>query len=394
MQNKIFAKFLTGSGAYAVSQAVVIYAITYFGGSKAAGIFSYGLAISVPVAMFFNIGLRAAVAADVQKVHKDSDYKNTRNIMSILGFFVCLALSVFLEDDLYYIACMVIIAAAKSLEGGFDLSYGFMQRNGMQNEIAKSLLLRAIFNTSFVIISLVIFGDDLIFVCCAYFLSFLFCGLLDKKIIKPDEPKGKFSIKKVFDIVAENIPVGAAGLFTSAFVSVPRFAIKYSSGYDVLGVYTVASTAPQFGSIVASSLGQASISFWTKHENDSIKIKNSIKKIIKINTLFSILSFVFCIVAFIINKNFNFIDVNNQYILLMAVLFLAALPGYVLNSLGYFMVKIKEKKFLLYSQFWRLLVVSVLCHWLIPYNELFGAAFAIFLSSLIVLCIYIRKVFK
>lgn len=389
---KVFAKFLAGNSFYAVSQAAVIYLIIIFSSTDSAGIFSYGLAIAVPINVLFNIGLRSVISSDLERFHSDNAYKLARTLLSLCGLAFCTAVTFFLESDVNIALCIILVALSKSIEGLFDVGYGFMQRDGRQDLIAKSLTLRSIANMGAVFSALIVFDGNIIYVCVAYSLSFIFCYLIENKQYNVDN--GRARLKDAFLIISKNYSIGFSSLFTAGFASAPRIVIKEISDYGMLGVYAAVSAAPQFGSILASSLGQAKIVYWAKIKTKSFELKKSVLRVIVINLFFSaaIGGIVFMFYFLAKKINFNLIDPN--YYRMTALFFFASAPSYVMNSLGYYMIALNYKKLLLFSQFIRLILVVPLTFLFVTEYGVLGVAGATLISTAMVLSVYFWRIFR
>lgn len=132
------ARFLFG-----VQQWAMVAILARTADAAAVGVLGYGLAIIVPLAGFFGLGMRQGIATDLDDQFSFRDYLTTR--VALIAALLGTAFLVFflLVDDPVARAAALLLLVPKGIELMSEMAYGVFQRHGRLAAISLSLILRA-----------------------------------------------------------------------------------------------------------------------------------------------------------------------------------------------------------------------------------------------------------
>ncbi|MHC4432940.1 MAG: lipopolysaccharide biosynthesis protein, partial [Planctomycetota bacterium] len=249
-------------------------------GVEAVGQFGLAMALTAPIMMFMNLGLRSALATDVANRFSFQFYSSLR--IATNGGFAVVALGLamilgYAGDELIVI---VIFGIYRIIQAQSDICFGLFQKNMRLDLMARSILIRSPLALVFTAIGITTTGRlieglyGLVFAELLVFLLYDRTQLPRFLIHESDEgeaaalPKGRF--RKVFSIFARKrralgslalqaFPLGLAGLLGSLQLSLPRLVVEDTLGLAALGYFTAISAFYAAITRVVNTLGHAAV---------------------------------------------------------------------------------------------------------------------------------------
>lgn len=256
-----------GNVYYAACQWVVLVIIARIGGSDDVGNFSLALAITTPIMMFFNLGMRTILASDIRADHTEAAYVVFRLLTSVAAFLTCLVVALVYRAETSGV--IVAVAVSKSIETITDLYYGFRQRNMNLSHISKSLIMRGTVSTILLSVAY-FFTDNLTLSVLAYAFSWtlvLFTFDIDYKINISILSRGEFKESSAY-FLSNGVPLGLTALMISLGPNIPRYFLQNYEGSEALGIFSTMAYFITLGTVITSALGQSLVPVLSRFHAD------------------------------------------------------------------------------------------------------------------------------
>ena len=246
---------LGGNALYALAQFLITVVIVRLGDVEQLGIFSLAVAITAPVMLFSNMGLRVLWVSDVRELYEYQRLKALRFVSSVFGVALCFALSVYYGEWLVS-TVILLIAISKAFENQSDIIYAHYHRVRKQNVISESLLLRSF--SGLIAFSIGMYLNGLVLACTLYTMAWaLVYFALDRVRLSKDysELRG-IEFSRLWPVVLVGVPLAASFSLINLNLNIPRFIIEREMGVYYLGVFSAIYFFVQMGSVVVNSIGQ------------------------------------------------------------------------------------------------------------------------------------------
>jgi O-antigen/teichoic acid export membrane protein len=250
---------------YAVSQWGIIAALAKLGSPEMVGQFALGLAITAPIALFFQLQLRGVLATDAANQFQFTDYFNLRIITTTVALILSVLLSIVGHYSNSTALVISLIALGKAFDAISDIYFGAFQRRERMDLISKGLIANGISSlilsaalvgiTGSVVLGAIGYlgGSLLSFV--AYVLPSARLERLDDNMVRnPWVSVVPSSLLRLFRLA---LPLGVVMLFVSLTVNVPRYFIERNLGVSEVGVFSALTYFTMATSTMVAALGQA-----------------------------------------------------------------------------------------------------------------------------------------
>lgn len=246
---------LSGTAIYSISQFIITIVIVRLGSVEDLGIFSLAMAISAPIMLLSNFGLRALWVSDIHKKYQFPDVFTLRFVTSFIALLSCACLALYMYPHMIALV-IILIGLSKSIENQSDIIYAFHHRNKTQKLIAKSLIIRSIFGMASFAIGM--FFGGLITGCLLYALSWFFSYyLIDYLPVKRKNTEQlKLNLSNPALYLCAGLPLGISFSLINLNLNIPRFILENEVGLHALGVFASIFFFVQIGSIVVNAIGQ------------------------------------------------------------------------------------------------------------------------------------------
>jgi O-antigen/teichoic acid export membrane protein len=268
-----FGWTLAGNVIYAGCQWGVLIVIAKMGTPAIVGEFALALAVTAPIILLANQGLRALQATDAARQFEFGDYLGYRLLTTALALLV----TYLLTGALAYPAVVWVVGVAKALESISDLLYGHYQSLDRMDRIATSMILRGIL--SVIAVGLLIRATHSIaWGAAGLALSTLLVlavydsrqAILLLQQSAPSKGRPRFELPQSFTFLAPAFvphrisrlamlafPLGLAQTLISVTSNIPRYFIERYAGAASLGIFAAIMYLMIAGNTVVAALAQS-----------------------------------------------------------------------------------------------------------------------------------------
>ncbi|MDZ5436677.1 oligosaccharide flippase family protein [Pseudomonas fluorescens] len=255
------AWMMMGNGIYAISQAAILAILARLVNVEAVGMFSFALAITAPIMLLSNIGLRTQIITDTQNCYSLSQYQKLRRLCSAVGASLCVAIAAVMSSTTELIIVVILVAFSKSAENQSELFYGVLQKQYKHRIVAISLAIRGILGAASLAAGTYYSGSIITGVICYTITWWVVCIFYDKKWTSRNiTSTGNSEHTRYADLmplVYAGLPLGISALLINLSIGIPRIFIGQSDGMHAIGIYSIMAFIVQTGSLVINSTGQA-----------------------------------------------------------------------------------------------------------------------------------------
>lgn len=266
-----FSRTLVGTVGYSTCLWVIVVSIARLGSSTLVGRYALGLALSAPVMLLLNLGLRALQATDARQDFAFGDYLAMRIWSTAVGFCAVATLILLGGYGAATTRVVLSVAAFKAVESLSDVFYGAMQQRSQMGLISASLLLRGISSVVAMIVMLwltgsVAWGALLIastwVVVLLGFDSRRVRGLMASNMSREERrrPAGiapVWNLQHQRNLLVLALPLGITAMLISLSPNVPRYFVASVLGESELGVYAALGYVAVAGGLIVNALGQS-----------------------------------------------------------------------------------------------------------------------------------------
>ncbi len=254
------ALLLTGGQVmFALSQGVIAAIIVKFAGVEALAVFGLALAISNPLYFLTGMGLRPIVAGDASSRFPFADCWRARLLTTAFAVLV-MGLAGMLAGEgrgLSILAAFLLFAVVKSADAGFDLVYGWRQRQGETRAAAISMLARAALGPLAMVGGIHASGGALAGGLLAWAIAVLaLLALTEARTIRAaasKEPRGAGAIS----VILKAWPLGLSVALAAFETAIPRYVIDWWMEPAALGFFTGVFFFFQAALVAGGALGNA-----------------------------------------------------------------------------------------------------------------------------------------
>jgi O-antigen/teichoic acid export membrane protein len=260
-----------GNAVYIGCQWGVLVATVKYGTAEMVGQLSLGFAICAPIFLFCQLRLRAASATDAGNEYEAPEYLALRLLgtsVAVLGvLLICLPGHFAMQTTLTILA----VAAAKTIESGSDLFYGFLQNAERMRLIAISLILRGLlgFAGFLIVLSLT---RSLLWALGAFcagwglvlvILDFRIAARLVRKV-ECQRMRLRWRWSVLGKLARLSLPLGISAMLMSLAVNMPRYFVQRSGGATELGLFSALAYLTIASGMIVNSLAEVTIPRFAK----------------------------------------------------------------------------------------------------------------------------------
>lgn len=318
VHNLLFS--VLGQGGYVLAQLGVLSALGHFRGPEAIGEFGLALAITTPVFMLANMGVRTNQASDVRKDFAFAEYAGLLLPLALGAAFVSIALGLLLASSSGTFLIVLIVSITKAFEAISNLSYGAFQQAGRMDKVASSLLIRgALTVVAFATLLWLGVETDVAFVAQLVIWSILAvaydypraCRVASRAWVWPTWRRDRLR-----QLLKNTAPVGAGHFMNALMVSLPRLFIDRLLGLEAVGLFTAVGYFQQAATLVVNAVSQALVNQFARFRRDGEEkaMRAAILTLMVAATLTSVLGLLLvhyaggAILAFLFGPEFRSMD--------------------------------------------------------------------------------------
>lgn len=383
-----FSWVVSGRIAEAVSKWFILLALTRYFSPEAIGLYALGLAVSNPIFLFTNLGLRTVQASDTGHLYPFSRYLGLRITTSAGAMLLLLAFVLVAGYGLEKVAIVMAIGFAKFFESICDVIYGLLQKNERMDRVGQSLIIRAVISVIAMIAAVhwtrtLVGGVAAMAASWGFFLALFDMPHARKQLsldavsdnsgggIRPD-----FNLHKSLSLARGALPLGIAGVLLALTQSIPRVVVEAHLGEVALGLFAAIAYLAVPGGLIVTSMGNAALPVLSQRFARG-QTRSFFSLVLKLVGLAAVLGLFGVIAAYALGYYVLLELYGLQYAShsdLLAWLMIGAAFVYVTSVLGYAIAATRRfSKFAAAYSIW-VVVTILLSYCLIPTFGLTGAA--------------------
>lgn len=269
-----FAWASIGNIAYGLAQWGTVVILAKSGTPEMLGQFALALALTAPVIMFSNLGLRIMVAMDVAERYPFGVYFSVRLLM-LAGSLGLIGGGVMLSNyRLEFCVIVLMVAVSKAFESVSDLLIGVMQRAHRMDRVAFSFITKGAASMAAMWLGMLLTDDLLwatVLLVFSWGLSLLVFDVPTARACLIAWHNTRWTLKPIWDAASVRevalcaFPLGLSTLLGSAIVYLPRYIVGEQYGDRDLGYFAAMTFIPIVGARICQSFHDAAIPRLSKH---------------------------------------------------------------------------------------------------------------------------------
>jgi O-antigen/teichoic acid export membrane protein len=374
----------------AFAQFIVLFSVGFYFGLERVGDYGIAQAITAPIFMLTNFGLRMGQCTDLKREHSANEYLVHRLVFSTFALLLILMIGIgfYPENNL-----VLLVALVKYIESVSDILYGDFLRRERANLVGQSLTISSAVSSALFVVSIYLTLELAFSIFIVFLTKLAVLILFDLNKFK----QFNYSMRLVFDFrtikkISENsYSLSLGALFASLIVSMPRLLLETFSSLSAVGIltycgYVLTGTGMVINSILHPIMPKASRML---RDTDLEAFYSLTKKLI---TLFSMLTLAFCLLVFIsegLLANQVEMVVDNPKVFIISTIFLVLVNG-IYALISHLNLCLRYFKIHLYSLLVSLLFGVIIALYFVSQIGLVGAIlswaaslmFYVFISSI------------
>ncbi|HEY7335880.1 MAG TPA: oligosaccharide flippase family protein [Bryobacteraceae bacterium] len=262
-----------GNVAYAGHQALILVVLARLSTPQIVGRYTLALAITAPIVLLANLGLRVVQATDTSDEFRFGDYLALRLIMAGAAFLVIAAVTLASGYSRESAKIVLAVGIAKFIESISDIFFGLMQKHERMKYISTSMMIKG--PLTLLAMAGIVYWTASLFAAvvgiCAVWLSLLL--LYDMANVRrflshasQAMPHGWSTIGR---LARRAFPLGVVSFLVSANWNVSRYFLERSHGEQALGLFAVIAYFPAAATLVVDALGQSVVPRLAKYYAES-----------------------------------------------------------------------------------------------------------------------------
>ena len=370
----------------------VLVSIARFGSAELLGQFSFGLAISAPVIMFFNLQLRAILATDSLNTYPFGIYFTLRIIMVFVAL-ACIALTTKIMDISSGKASIImLIATAKSAEAISDVIQGLFLQHSKMSWLAFSRISHGLTALVSIAITLLL-TKNLVFACMSMAAGWLILLLiLDLPLARKIHTKSnkpfvllQFNFMSLTKLSRLALPLGFVMLLVSLNANIPRYFVDGYLGEEKLGIFAALLYLVVAANQIAIALWQTVSPRLAKLFNtgDFAGFKRLFLKMASLAIVFGLLGILFAVFVGEYVLGFAYGNEYKNYSDVLVVLMSAATFLYLSSLCGHSLTAVRKLDEQIPLGLFFVCATGLSCWLLIPGYGLLGVAWAVFIAAVV-----------
>jgi O-antigen/teichoic acid export membrane protein len=260
---------VAGYVVYMACQWAMLVVVARLGSPEKVGEFALSLAVSAPVILFANLGLRRIQVTDAEGRFRFCDYFGLRLVMAALAL---VAIAVIAGASGYgpsVVAAILAMGVAKAVESASDVTLGVLQQGERMDLVARSMALRGVAGVAGLAGGLALTGSvasALLVLAAGWAGVLLFHDLpAAARRLEADGIRPRWSAPVLGSLFRLALPLGVVTTLASLMATVPSVLIEKFLGAAELGLYTAMAYAWAASHRIASAMGEAASARLARH---------------------------------------------------------------------------------------------------------------------------------
>ncbi|WP_447978423.1 lipopolysaccharide biosynthesis protein [Candidatus Nitrospira bockiana] len=276
-----FSWTMAGNVVYSACQWGILLILVRLGSPAEVGQFALGLAVTAPVMIFANLGLRQIQATDAQREYDFSDYWGLRLVTTALALLFICGIALLTGHGSHTALVIIAVGFAKAMESLSDVAHGLLQQYRRMDFIAKSQMARGVLAVGTVwsamqaagglVWGLLLMGGAWMGVLLAYDVPNARSCLTGATARSDDGPGLQSPVRRLtWDWIRPTLdrqtlcrlglmacPLGFVAMLNSLSTNVPRYFIAANLGERELGIFAALAYFSTSGHLIGSALQQS-----------------------------------------------------------------------------------------------------------------------------------------
>lgn len=254
-----FAWALAGNAVYAACQWAIIVILAKLATPEAVGEFALGLALAAPIILFGNLQLRGIQATDARSRYRFRDYRDLRLAAMALSILAILGISLVAGYSRPVLLTVVIVAAAKAVEGISDVYFGLLQKHHRMDLVSRSMIFKGLASVLLVALALALWPSALaaaVALLASWLLVLLtYDSRAARALVGDESAVGDPAAFRSLFLLA--LPLGFVSMLVSLQSNIPRYLVEKNLGVASLGIYAAIASLLTAGTMFVTALGQS-----------------------------------------------------------------------------------------------------------------------------------------
>lgn len=249
---------LMGNASKALTQSGYLVAMASMGSLEMAGQYAIGLAVTAPLFMFLQLGLRQLQGTDTKQDFEFADYLGLRLVSLIAGLALLLVIVASLGYPQETSLVILAVALCRAVEALADAFHGLFQRHERTDRIAWSEGVKSVTSLAAMCSVLAVVGNVLEALAAVVVVRTVL-------LLVQDVPWGRsftsirprLVVANLAQLCRVAVPLGAVAMFVSLATNMPRYFLAEWHGEKTVGIFALMEMVLQLVLMVTISLQQA-----------------------------------------------------------------------------------------------------------------------------------------
>lgn len=260
---------LAGYITYMACQWAMLVVVARLGSPETVGQFALGLALSAPVILFTNLGLRRLQVADAAGKFTFADYFGLRLVTDGIAIGVIAALAVGSGYPRDTAGVILAMGLAKAVEAASDAVHGVLQKAERMDLIAGALVLRGITGVAGIAggmiathrlsVGLLAMAAGWTAVLCLYDMP------RAARLLPDGDLRPRFRAAVLGRLAWRALPLGLVTTLGALMATVPSVMIEKVRGAAELGIYTALAYAFSASHRIMTAMSEAASARLARH---------------------------------------------------------------------------------------------------------------------------------
>lgn len=259
---KNFSWTFAGNVVNAGSQWAMIAIMAKLGSAEMVGVYSWSLAVAMPVITFGMLQLRPLFVTDIEERHHFADYLGLRLLGMVAAVGLIAAYGLLTGSSAATLIVLILVASSRAIDSVSDLFRGLYQKYEQMHFAAGNWCWRGI--TSLLVIGFVLWMTGSLMLamaglCIGWLLITVFYDIRIAKRLHTASLMPTLHWHGVKEIIPTSIPLGLMMGLIILNSSIPRLFLEPYHGTAAVGYFSGAYYPLSAGALVIGALGQSAL---------------------------------------------------------------------------------------------------------------------------------------
>ncbi|QIN77701.1 oligosaccharide flippase family protein [Rubrobacter marinus] len=258
-----------GYAVYVGCQWGMLVVLAKLGSPEMVGRFALGLAITAPIILFANLGLRPYQATDAERRYDFGEYLALRLLSTTAALLAVLCVVLLTGYGPETALAVALVGVAKGFEAVSDIFYGLLQQRERMDRVAKSMIFKGLLSLAGLAVAVYLTGSlvwGVVALAAAWALVLCFYDLRSGvAMLGGSFPRPRWGAGRLGTLALTTLPLGLAVVMTSLNANVPRYVVEGYLGTRELGIFAAMAYPVAAGATVVGALGQSASPRLAKH---------------------------------------------------------------------------------------------------------------------------------